>query len=453
MSTPSLQEALQRYDDPIAAMRAAEIVTSPTPNARPRPREYTNWIEEQMSWKETCYIGDWSFMPDLHTTGPEALDLWRDLTVNTVEDFPIGKAKHAVHCNEQGKVIGDGILYRAGEEEYRSQHLAAWPMFHAERGEYDVECQIHDTFIFQVQGPTSLALLESLTETDMVDVPFMYVEPTEIDGIKVMALRQGMSGEVGFELQGDLADKDAVWETIVEAGQEFGLRQLGTRTHIINHLEMAFSTRGHHYLPAIFDDTPIMREYREWLDADNAAEAKFTISGSYQADDVSEYYRSPVDLNWGRNIAFDHEFIGRAALESDLENPSKRTVTLVWEANDVVDVFASYFREGTPHKWMEMPYQNYRAIEGDAVLADDQVVGMSTGRGYSYYFREMISLCAIDIEYAEPGTEVTVIWGEGGKPSNPRINDHEPKEISARVAPAPYKEDKRRTDLGALTSD
>jgi vanillate/3-O-methylgallate O-demethylase len=96
---------------------------------------------------------------------------------------------------------------------------------------------------------------------------------------------------------------------------------------------------------------------------------------------------------------------------------------------------------------MEMPYRPYRAIEADSVLRDGEEVGVSTGRGYSYYFREMLSLGTIDREYSDPGTEVTIVWGEGGDPANPRIQPHAQKEITATVAPAPYKPDRRRSEL------
>jgi vanillate/3-O-methylgallate O-demethylase len=53
----------------------------------------------------------------------------------------------------------------------------------------------------------------------------------------------------------------------------------------------------------------------------------------------------------------------------------------------------------------------------------------------------MLSLCTIDVEHADVGTEVTVVWGEAGTPQ---------KEIRATVAPAPYKQDNRRVDVAAL---
>jgi glycine cleavage system aminomethyltransferase T len=69
------------------------------------------------------------------------------------------------------------------------------------------------------------------------------------------------------------------------------------------------------------------------------------------------------------------------------------------------------------------------------------VVGVSTSRGYSYYFREMLSLCTLDVACCEPESEVIVIWGNPGGPQ---------KEIRAKVAPAPYKTDNRKLDVHSL---
>ena len=77
----------------------------------------------------------------------------------------------------------------------------------------------------------------------------------------------------------------------------------------------------------------------------------------------------------------------------------------------------------------------------DKVLKKGNLVGVTTSRGYSYYFRQMISLCTIDVEHSEPGTDVSVIWGNSGEPQ---------KEIRAKVAPAPYKQDRGRGDLTKL---
>jgi vanillate/3-O-methylgallate O-demethylase len=90
-----------------------------------------------------------------------------------------------------------------------------------------------------------------------------------------------------------------------------------------------------------------------------------------------------------------------------------------------------------------MPRDRRGFIWQDQVLCDGGLVGISTSRGYSYYFREMLSLCVIDVAYSDIGREVIVLWGD---PDTPQ------KRIRARVASAPYKTDNRRLDLAKLSS-
>jgi vanillate/3-O-methylgallate O-demethylase len=162
------------------------------------------------------------------------------------------------------------------------------------------------------------------------------------------------------------------------------------------------------------------------------------IAGSYDGQDISEYYRSPVELGWGRNINCEHDFLGREALEEEKANPRRTIRTLVWNADDVLDVQASLFRPGENYLFMDMPRDQRAFMWADCVTRDGEPVGVATSRGYSYYFREMLSLCIIDIPHSGVGTPVTVHWGSPGGPQ---------KEIRATVAPAPYKTDRRRDDL------
>lgn len=64
--------------------------------------EYTDWLDESLSWKEACYIGDWSFLWQHRFTGPDALQLFSDITVNSYKKFDIGQSKHAIHTNKDG---------------------------------------------------------------------------------------------------------------------------------------------------------------------------------------------------------------------------------------------------------------------------------------------------------------------------------------------------------------
>lgn len=403
--------------------------------------EYTDWLDECNSWKETCYIGDWSFLWERRFSGPDILKLFSDISVNSFSKYAIGQSKHVIHCNDNGKIIHEGILSRLGEEEFMLFGRGCfWADYKMRHGKYNATSAAVDWFNFQVSGPTAIYVVEKAAGQSLRDVKFMHSQKIRINGHEVLALRQGMAGEIGFELQGPSEYSREIYDAILEAGKEFGIRRLGGRSVFINHLEACFPTIITDYCPAIFDDD--MAEYRaEFAAAMPAVSATFNIAGSFESDDIRAWYRSPVELGWMKNIKFDHDFIGRTVLEIEVANPQRTIRTLVWNPDDIVDVYASLFQSGKPFDYMEIPRDQRGFMYMDRVLKDGTAVGVSTSRGYSSYFRKMLSLCTIDLAHSEPGTEVVVIWGNPGTPQ---------KEIRATVAPAPYKKDNRRADVAAL---
>jgi vanillate/3-O-methylgallate O-demethylase len=408
------------------------------------PYEYTGWIDECMSWKQTCYVGDWSPLNKLLVKGPDALRFFSDVAVNSVAKFAVGQAKHMIMCNRNGKVITEGICMRLAEDEFvYSAGTVHWPAFLFEKGTYNATARQLDReeFIIQVQGPTSLFVLEKATGESLRDIGFMRFRKSRIGNKDFNILRQGMSGDIGFELHGSSAHAVAIHQAILQAGQEFGIRRLGGRAKMINHVEACFPTPSVDFIPAVYGE-------EEYFAAMRSRYPGFTgrlmaTAGSFEADDISAFYRSPVELGWGKNIKFDHEFVGREALAAEVANPRRVMVTLVWNSDDIIDVFASLFRGGETFEYMEMPRNLLGCMWADKVMKDGKLVGVTASRCYSYFFREMLSLCTIDVGCAAPGTEVSVIWGRPGKPQ---------KMIRATVAPAPYKTDKRRTDLSSLPS-
>ena len=412
-----------------------------------RPSQYTHWIDEQLSWKDTCYLGSWSTFANLKLEGPDAIDLLADLSISSFTDYPIGGGKHLVQCDGDANVVAEGVLVREGEEEFVVHGVPCyWTAYNLDAGDYDATGEFRDTFNFGVQGPNSLAVLDALDEHSLRDVGFMRSGPIEIAGVDVTAVRFGMSGEVGFELHGPGEHSETVWDAIMEAGEEYGIRRLSSGTSSINQLEAGIPSRVRDFVSAIFGEE--MADYRAFLREHQTRDLiTHAVEGSFDADDISDYYRTPVELGWDRYTRFDHDFVGREALEAEAADPQRVLATLEWNDEDVIDVYASLFGDGDTFKYMEMPHQQKRAMIADRVLKDGEDVGVATMRGYSYYFRTMLSLCTIDVEHSEVGTEVTVLWGEGEHRTSPTVEDHVQTEIRATVARTPYKEDRRRANL------
>ncbi|WP_201120258.1 aminomethyltransferase family protein [Enteractinococcus helveticum] len=403
--------------------------------------EYTNWLDESMSWKETCYIGDWSFLWQHRFTGPDALKLISDFTVNNFEVFDLYQSKHAVHTNKDGKVIHEGVLTRFGDEDFMVHGRGGfWLAYNLEKGNYDASVTNEDWFMYQVSGPNALALLQKLSGSqDLADARYMRAVTITVAGHEIFALRQGMAGEIGFELQGPSSIGAEIYQAVLEAGRDFGIRKMGGRIAMINHLEASFPTIATDYIPAIFDED--MSGYREYFLSSMPPFAKPAyINGSYDGKDISEYYRSPIELGWAKVVTTKrNDYLGAEALAAEKQSPKRVLRTLEWNGDDVLEVQRSLFEPGEHFAYMEMPRDQRGYMWADRVEVDGELVGVATSRGYSYYFRKMLSLATINVDHADVGTEVEVLWGAPGQRQ---------KAIRAVVCPAPYKEDRSRGQLG-----
>jgi vanillate/3-O-methylgallate O-demethylase len=407
------------------------------------PWEYTGWIDESLSWKDALYIGDWSPLAKMRVTGRDALTFFSHIAVNSFARFDVGQAKHIILCNAAGKIMGEGVLMRRAEEDFlfTSGPGVAWADYQFGKGNYDAAAtQVGNRqFILQLQGPNALFVLEQATGESLRDIAFMRFRDTQICGVTFMALRQGMAGEIGYELHGPIEHAHAIFNALMQCGRDFGIRRLGGRTKMVNHVEACFPTPSVDYVPALFGETE--REFAKTYFSENARSNYRKTDGSFAYADISALYRTPAELGWRRNVKLDHDFIGRAALEPEVASPKRTMVTLVWSGEDCAEVYASLFRPGAPYQYMEMPRSGLGCVFADAVLHDGALVGISTSRCYSYYFRQMLSLCVLDVALCAPGTAVTVLWGRPGTPQ---------KAIRATVAPAPYKKDNRRLDVSTL---
>jgi glycine cleavage system aminomethyltransferase T len=257
----------------------------------------------------------------------------------------------------------------------------------------------------------------------------------KLRGFDVHVLRHGMAGHEGLELSGAYEDGPAVRAAILEAGRKWGLRQGGTRTY--------FSTVGEegwlpYPLPAIYTGEA-MRKFREWLPA-NSWESRSQLGGSFRSSNIEDYYVTPYDYGLDRLMKFDHDFVGRQALERLAHQPRRTKVTLVWNKDDVAKVRDSWFEPGTPYKYMEMPVSYYAFQHADEVRSPDgRLIGLSAFVGYTVNERETLSLAMVDLAEAAPGTEVVVTWGEpDGGSRKPHVERHRQVEIRATVAPTPY---------------
>ena len=183
-----------------------------------------------------------------------------------------------------------------------------------------------------------------------------------------------------------------------------------------------------------------MKAYREWLPA-SGYEGSASVGGSFVSDDIEDYYFTPWDLGYGSYVTFDHDFVGREALEGMADGDHRRKVTLALDDDDVTRTIGTMFKNGERAKFMDWPSAVYSMHQFDRVTVGGETVGVSTWIGYSSNEGKMLTLAVLDAEYAEPGTEVTFVWGEeDGGTAKPTVEPHVQVEIGAVVCPVPYVE-------------
>ncbi|TKT74599.1 aminomethyltransferase family protein [Aquamicrobium sp. LC103] len=456
MAKSSLSQVLKESGDIVGLLRNSKIGMYVYPVVA---AEFDNWRSEQTAWRDSAVLFDQSHhMDELIVEGPDAARFLEGLAINSFANFGTNRAKHYVPVTPVGHVIGDMIIFREREDKFvlvGRAPTANWLEYNASLGKHDVKLtrdprspsrpdgrkveRIH--YRFQIQGPDAPKIFEKINGGPIPDIKFFHVDWINVGGRKVRALRHGMAGAPGLEVWGPYAEKDEVRDTILQAARDIGvdLRQVGSRAYSTNTLESGWIPSP---LPGIYTGEEL-QGYRDWLPADGY-EATGSIGGSLVSSNIEDYYVTPYELGYGIYVKFDHDFVGRAALEKMKEKPHRKKVTFEWNAEDVLKVIASAFDPGAEnYKWIDFPQPNYASSSADRVMKNGKVVGMSMFNGYSFNERCMLSLGVVDPDIKE-GDVLTLVWGEpDGGSGKTSIEPHRQAEIRVRVSPTPYAREAR----------
>lgn len=445
MKHQSLEQKLQSYSSPFEM-----LYNSPaSPFQFPLRPTYSNWSDEQEAWKEAAIFQDMSHhMTDIVIKGPDTYKLVSKLAINSFKDFGVMQAKQFVACNYDGYVIGDGILICEKENEVSllgRPGAMSWLLFHVETGGYDVEVVRIDRpsadlaerhyYRYQVQGPNADKILEKVNGGPLPDIGFFKMGKFKVGEHEVTALNHRMSGAPGYEFWGPSAESHAVRDILLEAGEEFGLTRIGGAIYPVTAVVSGWLGGT---VPAIYTGEA-MKPYREWLPA-ISPEGAGSLGGSFVTENIEDCYMTPFDLGYGFMAKFDHDFIGREALEKIAELPKRKKVRLTWNDEDVAEIMTSVLSKGDRYKYMNAPVSNYSMFSQDEVLLDGKNVGASIYPVYSSTLREWISLAVIDADVATDGKELTVIWGEpDGGSKKITVERHIQKSVRVIVDSNPVK--------------
>ncbi len=429
--TPSLQDGIDKAGSPMKLLWKPNPPLQRVPVVQP---EFAGWAEEQHAYEKGVILYDLCHhMNDLFIDGPDAMKLLMAVSANDYEKFAIGQAKQFVPVTRHGDIITDGILMRMGENSFLLSGVPAsqtWVRYHADRGGYNVTYRADPDsanrkegppamFRYQVQGPKAMEVVERALGKAPPQVKFFHSEEVTIAGRKLRAFRHGMAGQPGFEFLGNWEDNDAVKQALLDAGEASGIVQVGGLAYYTNGIESGWIPTP---TPGIYSD-PELEDYRKFVSL-FSYEGQKPMHGSFYSDNIEDYYVSPYELGYGRSIAFNHDFIGREALEKAKDTYRRKRVTFVFNPDDVRKVL------GDPGYLLRYPR--------DRVEVNGEMVGLAMYTANFPAHGTILSLGLIDKQYAEPGTEVSIAWGEHPGAGAPADLHKEFPRIRATVQPSPY---------------
>ena len=441
----SLESIIKESGGPVQMLRSSNLGPYTFPSI---PAEFSNWRDEVRAWKDSCALLEQSYhMTELHLRGSEIIPFLKTIAVNKLDNFPVMRAKQLVLAGHDGYMIADAIIFREAEDFCRivgAPFASDWVLFNAQTTKFDVKATKDDNFsirsgtrdIFrvQIQGPNALALMQDVTGGKLPEIKFFNIGEFQIAGKNVRALRHGMAGEPGFEIYGPWDDQQVVRAALEKTGEKYGMRKVGALAYSTTAQESGWMPMP---LPAIYHNAE-MKPYREWL-SNYFLETIASLGGSFVSDNITDYYVDPIEVGYKNIIDFDRDFIGRDALVQRADNQRRTKVTLEWNDADAAAVMqGSLFPgKGAAAKFMSLPCPMYATFQSDAVVKNGNVVGISQWPAFCANADHFISLALVNIEDAQPGTELTLRWGEPNS-SRRTVEKHEVREIRATVKPAPY---------------
>lgn len=216
------------------------------------PVYYKGIVAEHNAVRSGVGLFDVSHMGEVFVTGPKALEYVQKITVNDASRLEYGQAQYSAMCKPDGGIVDDLLVYHMGPDRYmlvingaNIDKDFAWMEENTIDGA-DLANVSDDFTLIAVQGPKAVETLKKLTEVDLDSIPFYQFTEGALAGVEMIISRTGYTGEAGFELylSSDPETSTAVWNALMEAGEEFGVEPTGLGARDTLRMEMGYCLYG-----------------------------------------------------------------------------------------------------------------------------------------------------------------------------------------------------------------
>lgn len=221
------------------------------------PVQYSGIIEEHSAVRTAVGIFDVSHMGEIEVRGPEALQLVNELTSNNAAKLSVGQAQYSALLYDHGGFVDDILVHKVDDDHFflcvnaSNQEKDYDYISTANLRKATVEYASERYAQIAVQGPKALGTLQKLTRTPLSTIRYYWFTDGEVDGAPARIARTGYTGEDGFEVYIAPERAESLWDKLLDAGQEFGIRPCGLGARNTLRLEAAMALYGHEIGPSI----------------------------------------------------------------------------------------------------------------------------------------------------------------------------------------------------------
>lgn len=318
------------------------------------PVQYEGILEEHEAVRNNAGMFDVSHMGEIEVKGKEAFNFVQTLVTNDISLLTDNQVIYTLMCYENGGIVDDLLVYKFNEEHYLLVVNAAnlendfeWVLQNKKNFDTEIINISDKVSEIALQGPKAQEILQKLVREKLEDIRFFFCKrEILVAGINCLVSRTGYTGEDGFEIYTNNENITTLWEAIIEAGKEFGLKPAGLGCRDTLRFEAALPLYG---------------------------------------NEISQNI-SPLEAGLGYFVKLNKEnFIGKEALLKQKEEGLKRKLV------------------GFEMKERGIPRHGYE------VMFDNNVIGFVTTGYMSPTLKKNIGLAIIDVNYCELGTEISIL--------------------------------------------
>jgi aminomethyltransferase len=215
------------------------------------PVQYSSILEEHHAVRQRVGVFDVSHMGEIEIDGPEALRAVDFLTTNAAPTLKIGQVQYSGLLYQHGGFVDDVLVHKVADDHY-------FLCVNAANQEKDYE-HIRTTNRWQatvvyaseryaqlaIQGPQAMATLQKLTSVNLVEIRSYRFVDGAVVGVPARIARTGYTGEDGAEIYVAPDKSPELWDRILDAGQEFGIKPCGLGARNTLRLEAKMALYGH----------------------------------------------------------------------------------------------------------------------------------------------------------------------------------------------------------------